>query len=130
MKSPITKVKKAVGMNPIARAIAKQRLKQAILGYRVAVYLMDQGEPAESDYTVMATIFASTMGAMPSQSDVDYRKLKAGMSVCAQAALRGWTWDMADAVTLDNALEIVLDVFPKLPPQAANESIKRVWNAA
>ncbi len=128
MKSPIRKVKKNTALNPVARAVAKTKLLQAITGYRISLYLNEPNENSESDYRVIAVVMASTMGAMDGES-VEYRKLKSGMSVCAQAALRGFTWQDQDAVTLDNALAVVLDVFPKLPPNEANKAIKAAIEA-
>ena len=128
MKSPIRKVKKNTALNPVARAVAKTKLLQAVTSYRISLYLHEPNENAESDYRVIAVVIASTMGAMDGES-VEYRKLKSGMSVCAQAALRGFTWHDQDAVTLDNALAVVLDVFPKLRPDKANKAIKAAIEA-
>ena len=116
-------------MNPIARAVAKANLSAAVTGYRISIYLNEDGQEASSDYLTMETMIDATMGAMTDGSSLEYRKLKSGMSVIAQAGLRGWTWDTADTVTLDSALEIVQDVFPKLPPKAANDSIRRAMSA-
>jgi len=126
MKTPIRHVSRNVGMNPVARAVAKQKLTEAITSYRISIYFNEQGEDACSDYLTMSTMIDATMGGMSDGSSLDYRKLKSGMSVIAQAALRGWTWDKDDTVTLDCALAIVLVVFPSLPPQVANASIRRV----
>lgn len=126
MKKPFTKVSKNVGMNPIARAVAKQKLAAAVTDYRISIYLNEHGQEAASDYLTMSAMFDATVGAMPASSELEYRKLKAAISVVNQAGARGWTWDSADTVTLDNALKIVQDEFPKIPAIQANQSIRRV----
>ena len=45
----VTKVNRNTGMNPIARAIAKQKLKESITSHRISIFLLDDGENAVSE---------------------------------------------------------------------------------
>jgi hypothetical protein len=125
MKKPFIKVSRNVGMNPIARAVAKQQLAKTITTYRINIFMNEEGQQAGSDYTTLRSICAATLGAMQEVDSLDYKKLRSAVSVTVQAEARGWTWSKADTVTLDNALAIVQSVFPKLPPEVANRSIQQ-----
>lgn len=129
MKTPITKVSKNVGLNPVARAVARQKLASTITSYRISIFMNEQGQCAASDYLSLSVIFKATLGAMNSFDSLEYNKLRAGVSVTLQAEAREWTWHKEDTVTLDNALAVVQSEFPKLSPEAANQSIRQVLGA-
>ena len=131
MKSPIYKVKKNTGLNPVARAIAKQRMLSSVMDYRISVFMLDEGDPCYSDAATLEVMVTTMLLAMVDRRDsVEFRKLQAAQSVLNALFARNCVWHKADAVTLDNALQIIVTEFPKLPAKAANDAIQRALAAA
>lgn len=126
MKKPFIKVSKNVGVNPVARAVARQNLIRTITAYRINIFMNEEGQFVPSDYLSLRAICSATLGAMNTFDSLECSKLRAAVSVTLQAEARGWTWSKADTVTLDNALAIVQSEFPKLSPESANKSIQKV----
>lgn len=52
---------------------------------------------------------------------VDARKLKSGLGLIATISERQFLWSRADAVTIDNTLEILERCWPKAPPKILNQ---------
>ena len=128
MKSPIVKVSRNTGMNLVARAIAKQRLLSSIVNYRISIYLLEEGESCASDTATMLAMVSSMLYCMKVQqrtAAVEFRKLKAAKQVLDELCDRGHVWRKLDTVTLDNALQIILDEFPKVAPKLAARSISK-----
>jgi hypothetical protein len=131
MKPAIFKVKKNTGLNPVARAIAKQRLMGSVMDYRISVFMLDEGDPCYSDAATLDVMVTTMLLAMEDRKDsVECRKLLAAHSVLKALFARDCIWHKADAVTLDNALQIIVTEFPKLPAKAANDAIQRALAAA
>ena len=128
MKSPIVKVSRNAGMNLVARAIAKERLLNSIRDYRINIFMLQEGESCASDTGTMLVMVRSMMYCMKVQqrtATVEYRKLKAAKQVLNELSERGHVWRKLDTVTLDNALQIILDEFPKVSPKLAARSISK-----
>jgi hypothetical protein len=131
MKPIIRKVTKNAGMNPVARAVARQRLISTITEYRISIYLMEDGESCLPDAATLYSVVAVMLYAMVNRRDtVAYRKLQSAQVVLDALFERDCVWHKADTVTLDNALQIIQDEFPKLPAKEANEAIQQTMGAA
>lgn len=127
MKKSMTKTSRNLDRNPVARAVARQNLISAFSSYRIKIFMNEQGQPAASDYLSLSAIFKATLGAMNSFDSDEVITIQKGWKKIGRAEARGWTWDKEDAVALDNALQVVQSEFPKLSPEAANESIRQVF---
>lgn len=102
------KVSKNTAKNPVARAIAKQKLREAVTTQRIAIFLRNEGEDFRDTTLVLAVpVFAVMMCLDEMKEDsADSRKLKSGCAVLKQIAETGFVWRKSYAITLDNALEI------------------------
>ena len=123
MKSPVRNVRRDVGLNPVARAVALQSLKTSILDSRIALFMLSEGEGCLEQLCALPLIIRATLLAMRDQSSPDARKLMSADIVMGEISERG-TWREVDTITLNNALEIVLRVWPTLTPRAANDALR------
>ena len=123
MKPLIRKVSKGTGVNPVARAVAKQMLQRSITDYKIAFYMLDEGASCANLTDTIALPIRALMHAMAHYDTPDYRKLMSADIVLAELWERG-TWRKADVVTLDNAMGILLERWPSLDPVVANNAIR------
>lgn len=123
MKSPIRRVSKNVGMNPVARAVAMKELHRSITDAKIAMHLLDHGQSCVDMFGHLPVMVRATLIALDAESDtVDYRKLRSGDVVVREMVRRG-TWDKADLVTMTSALDIVLKRWPYVPPVEASRAL-------
>ena len=130
MKGMIRKVSKSVGVNPVARAVAKQALSRSITDYKIAFYMLDEGEScAGLTDSITLPLRAMVLVLHWQEPDSpDYRKLRSAGNVLSELWNRG-TWRKADTVTLDNALEILLARWPGVAPDVANKAIHQATDS-
>ena len=122
MKPLIKKVSKGTGVNPVARAVAKQMLERSITDYKIAFYMLDEGASCSHLSDPIALPIRALMHTMVAGTP-DYRKLMSADVVLGLLWERG-TWRKDDVVTLDNAMSILLERWPLLDPQVANDAIR------
>jgi 5-deoxy-D-glucuronate isomerase len=92
---------------------------------RINLFQLDQGEDARADVATVDVIVVAVLVAMRAEHEsADFRKLLAAKSVIEQFFARGGAWRKEDTITLDNALGIALDRWPKFTPVQANIAIK------
>lgn len=130
MKLPAFKVKKHTGLNPVARAVAKNNLRKAILDMRIQLFMLDEGESCASELATVSFIVDVLMLAMLAQERTDcpeFRKLRSAWGVLDAGMKGGSVWRRSHVVTLDNALEIAGEELARLPAQLVSECINMAY---
>jgi hypothetical protein len=127
----IKKVKKTVALNPIARAIAKEKLRSVVTTMRIKFFLLEDGDECAGYAMPVATPVYAMLGALTAVGETesaDARKLRSGAKVLLEISERQFKWRKADAVTIDNALEICERRWTSIPPRVLNQQIDIYWS--
>ena len=122
----VTKVSKNVVYNPIGRAIAKERLRRTAVDHRIGMMMLVEGEYAASEAIAMSFIIHALMACLEEMKEtdsVDFRMLKSGAKVLEDLSKRGFAWHKADAITLDNAMEICVKRWAGIDPSLLQKHI-------
>ena len=127
MSNPfITKAPRQVVLNPIARAFAKDRLKRVALNHRIGMMMLVENEYAASEAIAMSFIVHALMACLEDMGEsdsVDFRMLKSASNVLVDLSKRNFAWRKADAVTLDNAMEICVKRWAGIDPELLQKHI-------
>ena len=120
---------KNIARNPVARAIAKQKLKQSMLDMRIHLLMMDDGEPCQSEIlTISDAIFvmACCYEFMKREDSVEFRKLKSAMGILTECSEKGFKWHREWAMTIDNAIDICSENWTKIPSDIFQRAMKHI----
>lgn len=120
---------KNVGLNPVARAFAVQKMREKSLSHQISMMMLEEGEYAASEAIAQSFIVYALLACLQEMGEtdsVDYRKLKSAAVVLEELAKRGFTWRRADAITLDNSMEICINRWAKIDPILLNKHINRL----
>jgi hypothetical protein len=103
---------KDYALNPIARAVAREKLRRAILDQKIKVYLMEDDEDCaefcEGIGLTLAVIgYASELDPKIDQHDSTLKVLRGGLSACQQMLTTG-KWKKINAVAIDVALDAAM----------------------
>jgi hypothetical protein len=115
--------------NPVARAIAKQQLKQAMLDMRIALLMMDEGDSCrEHMLTISDSIFvvAAAYEIMEWKDSLNFRKLRSAMNIMAECSETGFKWKKEWAITIDNAIDICAENWTKIPSTIFQQAMKQI----
>lgn len=127
MNNPfITKAPRQVVLNPIARAFAKDRLKRLALNHRIGMMMLVENEYAASEAIAMSFIVHALMACLEEMGEsdsVDFRMLKSASVVLTDLSKRNFSWRKADAITLDNAMEICVKRWAGIDPDLLQKHI-------
>jgi hypothetical protein len=118
-----------IARNPVARAIAKQQLKEAMLDMRIALLLMDEGDSChEHVLTISDSIFvvAAAYEMMKRQDSLEFRKLRSAMSILTNCSETGFKWKKEWAITIDNAIDICSENWTKIPSNIFQQAMKQI----
>ena len=122
--SLVRKVKKNTALNPVARAIAKEKMKEAVTTQRIAIFFLDDDEVCADTATVLALPIYALMISLERIGELDSgdaRKLKSGCKVLGELSERGFKWRKSYAITIDNSLEICQRRWVDIPPKMLND---------
>lgn len=105
----IRSVPKNVATNPIARAVARQKLRHKLVDQKIALYLMNDGDDCvellEGLGTTLAIIgMAAEMEPKIQPDDQRLRILRGGLSACQQLIKSG-KFDKSQTVSICRALD-------------------------
>lgn len=118
-----------VARNPVARAIAKQKLKQNMLDMRIHFLMMDDGTPCQSEVlTISDAIFvmACCYEFMKQEQCVEFRKLRSAMRILEECSETGFKWRREWAMTIDNAIDICSENWTKIPSIIFQRAMKHI----
>jgi hypothetical protein len=129
MKLVPKKVSKNTGMNPVARAVARAALKQAILDQKIQLYLLEEGAPCANECIMIAQMLAALVEAAEldktvGKDDVDVRIMRGALSACEQM-IAADKFARINVTSLDKGLDAAFAVNMRVSPEA----FTRAWNS-
>ena len=119
-------VKKQVGMNPIARAIARERLRNSIVDQKIQLYLLKEGVECSNIIApifllMTAFILAASRDKNLGSKVREVRILKGAVSACEQMMDDDF-YRQVNTTTLDAALDCAVDLSKKVDPVLFNDA--------
>lgn len=115
-----------VARNPIARALARARLRQSCTEFALQLYSLPPGAYVASEALAASRVLMVAMHALvltQRGESPDARVIAGGVSTLAQLSERGWRWRTVDAPAIDAALVRARDVMAAAPAQL----VQRAW---
>jgi hypothetical protein len=119
MKAP-----KQAGMNPVARAVAREKLKNALRDQKIALYMLTPGERcAELLAGVSGTLTIVLSAAQIDKlTGPDMAVLKGGLNACLRVMLAD-SYDTSQTVAIVTGLDKAMLLAGKVRP----ESVDQAW---
>lgn len=115
--------------NPVARAIAKQKLKEAMLDMRIHLLMMDDGADCEKEILTINEsihVVAYCYEAMGKVDSVEFRMLRSAIKILIECSSKGFIWDTGWAITIDNAIKIASEKWSKIPSEVFNDALLKL----
>lgn len=127
MRVPMAKVAKHIAKNPVARAVARERLKNAIRDQKIAIYLLTTGEAcAELLAGVSGTMtVVLNAGQFDGLSGPDMSILKGGLNACLQVMLAD-SYDTTQTTAIVAGLDKATSLAGKVRPESINQAWARM----
>lgn len=100
--------------NPVARAVARARIKQAALEFKIRLHMLPANTYAAADGLAAADMLMVAYDVLEQRGQASSpaaRIIHGGMSCLVQLAERGFRWRTADAPAVDVALTHAEEVF-------------------
>ena len=125
-----------VARNPVARAIARQRVAESVRDFACRLYMLADGEDVAADVVASAKVIAVALAAAElrgEQDGADYRVMKGAMGALVAISERGNRWKTTDAVAIDVGLQRAVEVYrtaSAVEIQAAHRRIDRIESTA
>ena len=126
--TPFRQVSRQVAMNPVARAVSKKLLVDALRDFQIRVHLMNDGEDATADVESAMKALAVCLHAMEIIGQADNpacRVIRGAQSALLQCAMRRFRWRALDATAVDQGLQCVADIYPQLPANVMTAAWKK-----
>ena len=118
-----------VARNPVARAVASQQLKKRMVDQRIQLFMLEEGVDARNNILPISDavfIMAYALELVKQEDSSDYRKLKSAMLVLVNCSERKFVWHKADTITIDNAIEICVNRWTKIPTDTLHEAMNHI----
>jgi hypothetical protein len=118
-----------VARNPVARAIAAQQLKKRMVDQRIQLLMLDEDENARENILPISDaifVMAYALELVNDMESTDYRKLKSAMLVLVACSERKFAWRKADAITIDNAIQITVERWIKIPTNTLHDAMTHI----
>jgi len=119
----VKKVSKSSALNPVARAVARQKMREAVTTQRIAIFMLNEGEHCADTAVVLSLPVYAMAGSLERMGELesgDMRKIKSACGVLSELAERGFIWRKEYTVTIDNSLEICQRRWSGIPPKILN----------
>lgn len=118
-----------VARNPVARAIAARQLKKRMVDQRIQLLMLDEDEDARENILPISDaifVMAYALELVNDMESTDYRKLKSAMLVLVACSERKFAWRKADAITIDNAIQITVERWIKIPTNTLHDAMTHI----
>lgn len=118
-----------VARNPVARAVAAQQLKKRMVDQRIQLFMLDEGADARANIMPISDaifIMAYALELHKKEKSIEYRKLRSAMLVLVACSERKFIWHKADTVTIDNAIDICVQEWTKVPSVILQEAMNHI----
>jgi len=125
-----------VARNPVARAIARQRLTQAVRDFATRIYMLADGEAVKADGLAAARVLAVAIRVCEQRGQQDSpacRVMRGGLEAVVQLSTRRWAWRRTDARAIDTALQHAQRIYmgaTALEQQAAHRFVTQLERQA
>ena len=124
----VKRVSRNVGRNPVAQAVARSILKQAVLDQKIQLYLLADESPCAEVLVPIAAIFVAFIATAEQTpalgSDTrEVRILKGAVSACEQMIANN-SYRQTNTAALDVALDCAVELSKQVDPVLFNQ----VWN--
>lgn len=96
---------------------------------RIHILMMDEGENAHDTLVPISEgifVMARAYELMGEMESVDYRKLRPAMSILVECSENKFTWRQSYAITVNNAIEICVENWARVPLKTFQLAIKEV----
>ena len=124
----VKKVKKQTGMNPIARAVARENLRKSVLDQKIQLYFLKDGDECRGVVGPIFLLMSAFVLAAGRDENVgsdarEVRILKGAISACDQMMTND-SYRPANTTTLDVALDCAIELSKQVDHVLFNEA----WN--
>jgi hypothetical protein len=121
---------KALATNPIARAIARARFRNAATTDKVRVYLMNEGDDCtefcRSVHSTLSVIAcAAQMDRRVADDDEDLLAVREGLALCEQMLADG-KWQKSKAEDIEAAIDAAAALNDRVSAQAINQAFVKM----
>lgn len=122
------RVARNVGMNPVARAVARDLLRQAVLNQKIQLYLLSENAECVEILVPIAMLFTAFTVSAERDASVgvearEVRILKGALSACNQMIANN-SYHQTNTPALEVALDCAVELSRRVDPELFN----RVWN--
>ena len=117
------RVPRNVGRNPVAQAVARSVLKQAVLDQKIQLYLLPEEAPCVEVLVPIAMLLTAFIASAERDDTREVRILKGAVSACEQMISNN-SYRQTNTTTLDVALDCAVELSKRVDPVLFN----RVWN--
>lgn len=118
-----------IARNPVARAVAAQQLKKRMVDHRIQLLMLDEGVDAKEHIMPISDsifIMAYALQLDGKKNSTEHRKLRSAMLVLVDCSERRFIWHKADAITIDNAIDICVSNWTKVPSDTLQEAMNHI----
>jgi hypothetical protein len=118
-----------IARNPVAKAIAAQQLKKRMVDQRIQLFMLDDGEDATAQIMPISDavfIMAYAFELINKEQSIEHRKLRSAMLVLVACSERKFIWHKADAITIDNAIDICVKEWTKIPSVTLQKAMNHI----
>lgn len=118
-----------IARNPIARAVAAQQLKKRMVDHRIQLFMLDEGVDAKEHIMPISDsifIMAYALQLDGKEDSIEHRKLRSAMLVLVDCSERRFIWHKADAITIDNAIDICVSNWTKVPSNTLQDAMNHI----
>lgn len=111
----------------MARAVAREQLRRAVLDQKIQLYLLTEGAPCVDAVAPMHQLFAALILASTHDKSIgaearEVRILRGGLSACDQMIADN-SYRQTNTTTLDVALDCAVELSKRVDPELFN----RAW---
>ena len=118
-----------VARSPVARAVARTRLRQAMADFQTRLYMLHDGEVVPIDCQAAAkalAVAAATLDVQGLGDSVEARIIAGGMGAISDIARTRWVWRQRHAAAIDTALEHAKEVYTHAKAEEVNAAHRMV----
>jgi len=118
-----------IARNPVARAVAAQQLKKRMVDHRIQLLMLDEGVDAKEHIMPISDsifIMAYALQLDGKEDSTEHRKLRSAMLVLVDCSERKFIWHKADAITIDNAIDICVSNWTRVPSDTLQEAMNHI----
>lgn len=118
-----------VARNPVARAVAMTRMRQAVLDFRLRLHFLPDGQRVDGDvHSAMQvlTVCLLAMDALGRAEEPDAKVMRGAQSTLLQCASQNCTWRVSYAQAVDIGLQRAVECFRTLPADVTARAWQRM----